>query len=339
MEVSIRAPRSSAGRPFVERDCPIPSKFQSAPRVLLRGDASNRGARRGLGRSFNPRPAFFCGATISPTNSAIYYTFQSAPRVLLRGDGVVKEQRLVRVEVSIRAPRSSAGRPGRPGRLPHCYGGFNPRPAFFCGATLWRARLPDPQQVSIRAPRSSAGRRLKPGCKAGPRAEFQSAPPVLLRGDHLANKFGHLFHVSIRAPRSSAGRRSGKRTTACTSRSFNPRPAFFCGATLSRRTPYATWCCFNPRPAFFCGATRTPRPLTSLLWRFQSAPRVLLRGDGAPCAQTKALSSFNPRPAFFCGATAMRWKDCLRQWEFQSAPRVLLRGDQPFPSTVWERLG
>src|ERR1035437_4072610 len=278
-------------------------------------------------RGFNPRPAFFCGATVDALKHALMSRFQSAPRVLLRGDWL-KLSNLFRYICFNPRPAFFCGATPFPFWSGLIGSGFNPRPAFFCGATLWRARLPDPQQVSIRAPRSSAGRRLKPGCKAGPRAEFQSAPRVLLRGDHLANKFGHLLHVSIRAPRSSAGRRSGKRTTACTSRSFNPRPAFFCGATLSRRTPYATWCCFNPRPAFFCGATRTPRPLTSLLWRFQSAPRVLLRGDGAPCVQTKAFSSFTPPPAFFGGATAMPWKDCLRQWEFQPAPRVLLRGDQ-----------
>src|ERR1039457_2800999 len=59
---------------------------------------------------------------------------------------------------------------------------------------------------------------------------------------------------------------------------------------------------FNPRAAFFCGATNAG-PGAAAYPKFQSAPRVLLRGDSF-CA---------PDPP------------CVLR--FQSAPRVLLRGD------------
>ena len=60
--------------------------FQSAPRVLLRGDAT------------------LYAITTVPS------VFQSAPRVLLRGDEGKAAWKLS-YAVSIRAPRSSAGRP------------------------------------------------------------------------------------------------------------------------------------------------------------------------------------------------------------------------------------
>ena len=108
---------------------------------------------------------------------------------------------------------------------------------------------------------------------------------------------------------------------------FNPRPAFSCGATDGAdRTWYFSWC-FNPRPAFSCGATifegdgnvlhrkvsiraphshagRRPRSPTSYATSaFQSAPRILMRGD----SRTSDGQSVNG--------------------PFQSAPRILMRGD------------
>ena len=156
---------------------------------------------------FNPRPAFFCGATI----------YHHIPALL--------------TFVSIRAPRSSAGRRFAAIHLRVSTLSFNPRPAFFCGAT-WRSGRPEIYQtVSIRAPRSSAGRPTGIQVLIGATA-FQSAPRVLLRGD---------------------------------------------------------------------------APLAGLLiWptTFQSAPRVLLRGD------------------------AMGSRSTVHPAGFQSAPRVLLRGDR-----------
>ena len=229
--------------------------------------------------------------------------FQSAPRVLLRGDRSSRQQ-----GCSIR--------------------GFNPRPAFFCGATRSRSGKHQDRYVSIRAPRSSAGRPAA-AWSSPVTAMFQSAPRVLLRGDGV-NRLYAIEH-------------------SC----FNPRPAFFCGATWLAYTRYGQHHCFNPRPAFFCGATVIASFHSGILQSmFQSAPRVLLRGDSARQAHTcryhamfqsaprvllrgdrsadshglDALS-FNPRPAFFCGATQGKQSTLGSVVLFQSAPRVLLRGD------------
>ena len=157
------------------------------------------------------------------------------------------------IAVSIRAPRSSAGRRSfsSVSRASLC---FNPRPAFFCGATGRGGARGTESEVSIRAPRSSAGR---PGPQRSTTTsmQFQSAPRVLLRGDvvHLAQNSqeagfnprpaffcgatneggydtGTPTSVSIRAPRSSAGRRRSEKVRV-PRQGFNPRPAFFCGAT------------------------------------------------------------------------------------------------------------
>ena len=138
-------------------------KFQSAPRVLLRGDHQ-------------------------ALNDAVAKAkFQSAPRVLLRGD----VQRLPRPNtdkaVSIRAPRSSAGRLDL-SWLSTTLFGFQSAP-----------------RVLLRGDCAQMSRTSTSGM-------FQSAPRVLLRGDQP-----HLY-------------------SAHRLRSFNPRPAFFCGATSAAIT-------------------------------------------------------------------------------------------------------
>ena len=180
--------------------------------------------------SFNPRPAFFCGATSHTNRYHLSRLFQSAPRVLLRGDRREAGKRHVET-VSIRAPRSSAGRP---------------QTAFNLLTTL---------QVSIRAPRSSAGRHC------------------------------------IRRQQSDDCQR------------FNPRPAFFCGATtLLAACGLATGVSIRA-PRSSAGRHPNPDVVAAAQW-FQSAPRVLLRGDAIGYSYTAEELRFNPRPAFFCGATA-----------------------------------
>ncbi len=78
---------------------------------------------------------------------------------------------------------------------------------------------------------------------------FQSAPRVLLRGDLI---IPNSVYISV-----------------C----FNPRPAFFCGATLPNRRGMLQWRSFNPRPAFFCGATGALRINTAYLKVSIRAPR------------------------------------------------------------------
>src|SRR5439155_425834 len=131
--VSIRAPRSHAGRRPMLYSVAIPAAFQSAPRVRTRGDeeplfygrdhetfqSAPRVRTRGdvgndfklvHGQCFNPRPAFARGAT---------------QRQIFQG---------MDLGVSIRAPRSHAGRRVSLVRL-NASRSFNPRPAFARGAT------------------------------------------------------------------------------------------------------------------------------------------------------------------------------------------------------------
>ena len=179
--VSIRAPRSSAGRLQFDGCTHSITPFQSAPRVLLRGDHLPPHSSASY-FCFNPRPAFFCGATLCGYPFArIHPEFQSAPRVLLRGD------------VAFRPP----------GDLPNS---FNPRPAFFCGATHWNSGAHRRDGVSIRAPRSSAGRRT-----AGRIVDLANNVSIRAPRSSAGRRYGFSFYrtsrwVSIRAPRSSAGR-------------------------------------------------------------------------------------------------------------------------------------
>src|SRR2546427_85003 len=107
--------------------------FQSAPRARARGDTT--GVLRGPWRpGFNPRPALARGATKT----------RRVCNLLFR--------------VSIRAPRSRAGRLGR-------------------GLGLAAAEV-----VSIRAPRSRAGRHHALALR-NLEKQFQSAPRARARGD------------------------------------------------------------------------------------------------------------------------------------------------------------
>ena len=159
--VSIRAPHSHAGRHPRWSHEMLYLRFQSAPRILMRGDI--------------------------PLRISVYHEikFQSAPRILMRGDSALpaRQYNLARATVSIRAPHSHAGRP--PSGIQHMAitvfqsaprilmrgdhsrrtsasrcASFNPRPAFSCGATMV-------------------------DCAWKPLALFQSAPRILMRGDPL----------------------------------------------------------------------------------------------------------------------------------------------------------
>ena len=205
-----------------------PIQFQSAPRILMRGD--HQRCKR----------------------SRADLSFQSAPRILMRGDPI-KNGPVPICAVSIRAPHSHAGRLPSRSEVAHttrfqsaprilmrgdiiccpitgpllC---FNPRPAFSCGATwAWPFDTPG-GRVSIRAPHSHAGRpfpdvhglhyhlvsiraphshagRPAHGPAHGPAILFQSAPRILMRGDTTTATANAIAKtVSIRAPHSHAGR-------------------------------------------------------------------------------------------------------------------------------------
>src|SRR6516225_2790043 len=75
---------------------------------------------------------------------------------------------------------------------------------------------------------------------------------------------------------------------------------------LGRRSLFPVQASFNPRPVFSHGATRPTGEARALRGSaFQSAPRVLTRGD----PRVHRISPWRP------------------PWRFQSAPRVLTRGD------------
>ena len=160
-EVSIRAPRSRAGRPdMIEQ---LKGYFG----VSIRAPRSRAGRRGGRGRA--------CGA----------WVFQSAPRARARGDGNAAPAAAQQVEFQS-APRARARGDARAAPAPTPSRCFNPRPALARGATDAQAGDPGAELVSIRAPRSRAGRPLadeahRLACL------FQSAPRARARGDPPAS--------------------------------------------------------------------------------------------------------------------------------------------------------
>jgi len=108
--VSIRAPRSRAGRRRTTRKTLAVSGFQSAPRARARGD-SPRERKRTTPTTFQSAPrARARGDARHPGQCDVPLRFQSAPRARARGDAIGVFGLLVVVLVSIRAPRSRAGR-------------------------------------------------------------------------------------------------------------------------------------------------------------------------------------------------------------------------------------
>ncbi len=133
--------------------------FQSAPRAHARGDVLQCSSTS-TWHCFNPRPALTRGATRTNDNTKTpRQSFNPRP-ALTRGATAVSWCVAPVVVVSIRAPRSRAGRPGL-------------RPSQPLGLS-----------VSIRAPRSRAGRPT-----AFSHADFawlfQSAPRAHARGDQF----------------------------------------------------------------------------------------------------------------------------------------------------------
>ena len=159
LRVSIRAPRTRAGRPTITCTTSPASTFQSAPRAPARGDSY-----------FN-------------WPDVILFQFQSAPRAPARGD--------IKPDVTLRILSRFQSAPRAPARGDQAVPisrleskSFNPRPAHPRGATSHeRADSGIGAVVSIRAPRTRAGR-------------------LVSISNGVASK-----RVSIRAPRTRAGRR------------------------------------------------------------------------------------------------------------------------------------
>ena len=89
--VSIRAPRTRAGRQKVFRAMGNKFMFQSAPRAPARGD-KEMDAESPVNDCFNPRPAHPRGATTCRTAGRPWLKlFQSAPRAPARGDDIYRD--------------------------------------------------------------------------------------------------------------------------------------------------------------------------------------------------------------------------------------------------------
>ncbi len=202
--------------------------FQSAPRARARGDRSVR-ALHAKPSGFNPRPAHARGAT---------------HRFGRQSD---------RARVSIRAPRTRAGRRQ---------------------TTSTKTAL---RPVSIRAPRTRAGRQHSLELSLCLN-EFQSAPRARARGDAFAANTGHGWAsfnprpahargatfvvgvvggfdlVSIRAPRTRAGRPCSPQRTRCGSW-FQSAPRARARGDVHVAVVRCELFRFNPRPAHARGAT------------------------------------------------------------------------------------
>ena len=116
-----------------------------------------------------------------------------------------------------------------------------------------------------------------------------------------------IAHVSIRAPHSHAGR-------------LSVMPLYCSIAHVSIRAPHSHAGRLSVMP-LYCSiahvSIRAPhsharRRINTLAQDddcgFQSAPRILMRGDLIGSSQPTLIRRFNPRPAFSCGATSgSRW--------------------------------
>ena len=239
-----RALPAARSRPMEQR----PS-FQSSP-GLLAGRYLEWTASRDRRGCFNPRPAFWPGATGVTTDAGVpAAVFQSSPGLLAGRYSRYHQRESLVARVSILARPFGRALPHRP-RLTSKPRRFQSSPGLLAGRYMCRVAV------------SLSG------------WQFQSSPGLL------------------------AGRY--RRAPACrgsSSPSFNPRPAFWPGATPGAHQPRSESVCFNPRPAFWPGATiktwRTTQTLeVSILARpFGRALRHIGMGIGV-----RGLVSILARP-------------------------------------------
>ena len=138
-----------------------PPKFQSAPLTEARGDGYGLHFKGGHDLRFNPLPSPKQGETDGVVVVALtLYRFQSAPLTEARGDFLGGGHLAVVLEVSIRSPHRSKGRPlvkmqSLPPRV-----SFNPLPSPKQGETGKFRQRRRTGQVSIRSPHRSKGRTI-----------------------------------------------------------------------------------------------------------------------------------------------------------------------------------
>ena len=274
--------------------------FNPRPAFWPGATPASPGRARGTS-SFNPRPAFWPGATLAGNPADCrYFLFQSSPG-LLAGRYAGVQECCVGAHVSILArPFGRALLHG--GRSPATVPcGFNPRPAFWPGATTAADRRRRSRVVSILA-------------RPFGRALLLHASPM------------HVWSLFQSSPGLLAGRYNQVDVVGGAAASFQSSPGLLAGRTLKWPRSWASRSCFNPRPAFWPGAT-WPTPLRSARqsW-FQSSPGLLAGRTSRPpqvglvgtvsilarpfgralrflWRQLARYCSFNPRPAFWPGAT------------------------------------
>ena len=227
---------------------------------------------------------------------------------------------------------------------------FNPRPAFWPGATHLHATQPDEVDVSILA--RPFGRALCGTSTSGTvrlPTGFNPRPAFWPGATRMRHEQGLTLKVSILArPFGRALRR--KCMCGCQQlRCFNPRPAFWPGATSRNAWVVGLLGCFNPRPAFWPGRTTAFSTYAVKCIMFQSSPGLLAGRYAAPDsvrlstlgvsilarpfgrARTPGRAGvycrdharFNPRPAFWPGATLILGCCLHHHFSFQSSPGLL----------------
>ncbi len=276
---------------------------------------------------FNPRPAQSSGATWRSVEDARERT------------------------VSIRAPLSRAGRPGRM-NSELAYQGFNPRPAQSSGATSYSGVI-----MLLRIWFQSAPRSVERGdCLRCPRlrglSRFNPRPAQSSGATLDAGRTSLAYDVSIRAPLSRAGRPSHEPNPGNVLVSIRA-PLSRAGRHRVADDPVQHTPRFNPRPAQSSGATCGRQCVDELRWRFNPRPAQSSGATAQHADRDVTNVSFNPRPAQSSGATrrirdvadrvlrvsiraplsragrlASAYSTSRRAGlQFQSAPRSVERGD------------
>ena len=277
IEVSIRSPHKSKGRPPLSTGREQEQKFQSAPLTKARGDNE-------LHRSpypntcFNPLPSQKQGETLETLPNGLTFDVSIRSPHKSKGRQAVKFNFLKEGEVSIRSPHKSKGR----------------LDFLFAWYDLW--------VVSIRSPHKSKGRQHEipwwVSC-----IMFQSAPLTKARGDRNTKTYDCLVNQFQSAPLTKARGDHASLAAVSPTMSFNPLPSQKQGETATGRPENGSNTKFQSAPLT---KARGDLPLFALAgWfdRFQSAPLTKARGDLVHYYQEDNTKSFNPLPSQKQGET------------------------------------
>ena len=255
------------------------SWFQSSPGLLAGRYVTTTSSGTG-GDCFNPRPAFWPGATVLMEAIGTVLQFQSSPGLL--------------------AGRDSAGRHAVT-RGRHC---FNPRPAFWPGATInWGVFRPI-FLVSILA--RPFGRALPGDLHSRRRAHgrFQSSPGLLAGATRAgAGGRGGAITVSILARPFGRALRSMSTILPSTRCMFQSSPGLLARRYPQRCVMMLSTIWFQSSPGLLAGRDGMLATTDLEQFQFQSSPGLLAGRYFQGPWGLPFTPSFNPRPAFWPGAT------------------------------------